>query len=248
VRCTECNKEIKPVVAIDIDGTLGDYHGHFLEFAEAYFHREASWHYTGRERFRDWCCRAFDIDLTEFRAAKLAYRQGGQKRTMPIYPGAADLCHAVRREGAELWLTTTRPFLRLDNVDPDTREWLRRHGIEYDYMLYDKEKYKELYSLVGADRVAAVVDDLLTKSNEAELYFRWKAVVWRRTVYNGAEGVKDIGYWDLREIQDVVLERINEWKEHHNERAECHGGIAQSGDSDRASSRVGSEAKHREHR
>ena len=27
----------KPIVALDIDGTLGDYHAHFLWFAERYF-------------------------------------------------------------------------------------------------------------------------------------------------------------------------------------------------------------------
>lgn len=64
-----------------------------------------------------------------------------------------------------MWLCTTRPYLRLDNVDPDTREWLRRNAIEYDALLFDPAheedgtKYHELARQAG-NRVASVVDDL----------------------------------------------------------------------------------------
>jgi phosphoglycolate phosphatase-like HAD superfamily hydrolase len=158
------NGEGKPVVALDIDGTLGDYHGNFVKFARLYFDRPFEWadeddnpglplsEFLGLER-------------REYRDAKLAYRQGGWKRWMPCYEGSAELTRIVRAQGAEVWLCTTRPYLRLDNVDPDTREWLRRNGIQYDALLFepaheeDGTKYDELKRQVG-DRVASVVDDL----------------------------------------------------------------------------------------
>jgi hypothetical protein len=162
------NGEGKPIVALDIDGTLGDYHRNFLTFACQYFDAN----YFPSEKWLpkydnpglplwQW----MGISHREYRDAKLAYRQGGWKRWMPVYDGAAELTEEIRAAGAEVWLCTTRPYLRLDNVDPDTREWLRRNRIRYDGLLFDpahKEdgtKYDELFRQVG-DRVASVVDDL----------------------------------------------------------------------------------------
>src|SRR5256885_3623561 len=126
---SECSRVVKPVVAIDIDGTIGDYHTHFLTFAEQWLAVGRNhWDYHGDENFGDWFCGRYGVDKTIYRQIKLAYRQGGLKRSMPVYSGMVEL---VREIGsvAEVWLTTTRPYLRLDQVDPDTRFWLERHGI-----------------------------------------------------------------------------------------------------------------------
>jgi hypothetical protein len=160
------NGEGKPVVSIDIDGTLGDYHGNWMSFARAYFGESrvgATWDAEivnpGLPLWEH-----MGIVQREYREAKLAYRQGGWKRWMPAYPGASELTHEVRAAGAEVWLCTTRPYLRLDNVDPDTREWLRRNNIAFDALLFDpvvedETKYHELYRQAG-NRIASVTDDL----------------------------------------------------------------------------------------
>jgi hypothetical protein len=153
----------KPVVAIDIDGTLGDYHGNFVAFARLYFDRTCDDWATPNPGMPMW--EWMGIEKRDYRDAKLAYRQGGWKRWMPAYHGAAALTEAIRSFGAEVWLCTTRPYLRLDNVDPDTREWLRRNEIQYDALLFDpvveeESKYHELIRQVGAERIAAVVEDL----------------------------------------------------------------------------------------
>lgn len=159
------NGDGKPVVALDIDGTLGDFHLNFLRFASLYFDRpNLVEDRIGRSNpglpLWEW----LGIDHGEYRESKLAYRQGGWKRWMPAYPGASSLTHEIRRAGAEVWLCTTRPYLRLDNVDPDTREWLRRNHIQYDALLFDPldenlTKYDELKRQAGS-RVASVTDDL----------------------------------------------------------------------------------------
>jgi hypothetical protein len=151
------NGEGRPIVALDIDGTLGDYHRHFLEFAALWFDRPM----PGPEEFNPGLRlhRFMGVKLADYRTAKLAYRQGGWKRWMPVYPGAAELTRAIRRAGAEVWICTTRPYLRLDNIDPDTREWLRRAKIQYDAVLFGEDKYRELKRQAG-NRVAAVLEDL----------------------------------------------------------------------------------------
>jgi hypothetical protein len=161
------NGDGKPIVALDIDGTLGDYHSNFLKFADLYFHSGCGSWFDRRGNTNpglplwEW----MGISQRDYRDAKLAYRQGGWKRWMPCYEGSAELTRLVREAGAEVWLCTTRPYLRLDNVDPDTREWLQRNRIEYDALLFDPAheedgtKYDELKRQAGS-RVASVVDDL----------------------------------------------------------------------------------------
>lgn len=146
------------VAALDIDGTMGDYHGHFLRFASMWYGREMpdpSLN-TGGVPLNEW----MKTSKATYRQCKLAYRQGGMKRSMPVDPGASDLTHWLRRQGVEVWICTTRPYLRLDNIDPDTRHWLRRNKIQYDGVIYGENKYRQLVKNVGKDNIAFVFDDL----------------------------------------------------------------------------------------
>ncbi len=164
MKCTDCNTLIYPVVGLDIDGTLGQYHQHFVVFLNNYFGRPfVQMEWNGEGEFSD------HLGLTkhEYREAKLAYRQGGYKRWMPVYPGAAELVAALHRLDVEVWLCTTRPWLRLDNIDPDTREWCRRTGIEFDGMLFGEDKYAQLLARVGPQRIVAVVDDEVGQLQQA---------------------------------------------------------------------------------
>lgn len=163
--CSNCSHEVKPVVAVDVDGTLGDYHSHFIDFAVSYtgYNPEDSfkYDYQGAEPFKHWFMDTFSVSAEDWRQTKLAYRQGGMKRSMPVFPWAKDILEAVRGSGAELWITTTRPYLSLDNIVPDTVEWLNRNGLEgYSGLLFDEDKYAQLAERVDPNRIVAVVDDL----------------------------------------------------------------------------------------
>lgn len=152
----------KPLVALDIDGTLGDYHTHFLRFAEGWLGRSMPDPAAMNPGLQLW--EHMEVDRTTYRAIKLAYRQGGLKRSMPAYPHAAELAAAIRDAGAEVWICTTRPYQRHDSIDQDTQEWLRRNGIAWDSLLYDLvdrkySKYEELARQAGG-RVVMIVDDL----------------------------------------------------------------------------------------
>jgi len=153
------NRDGIPLVALDLDGTLGDYHAHFLWFAENYFNRkfpEADQVNPGL-RLSEF----MGIPHVEYQKCKLAYRQGGLKRWMPAYQGAPELTRDIHKLGMDVWICTTRPFNRLDNVDPDTQEWLRRNEIQYEGLLFGEDKYQELYRQTNGRRpVVAVVEDL----------------------------------------------------------------------------------------
>lgn len=211
------NGQGKPIVALDIDGTLGDYHNNFLSFADRYFGRSFTFDLGAKPNpglpLWEW----MGISHRDYRDAKLAYRQGGWKRWMPVYSGAAELTEEIRAAGAEVWLCTTRPYLRLDNVDPDTREWLSRNRIKYDALLFnpaheeDGTKYDELGRQVGP-RVAAVVDDLpemVDAAYEANLFkFPMRGPVLRDQPYNRhyqhhrrADSCETIGVYVMNDIR-----------------------------------------------
>lgn len=155
-----------PVMALDIDGTSGDYHAHFTNFIGLWLGRDMPdpTQYTGGVPFH----KHLGVSRSTYRDAKLAYRQGGWKRFMPAYEGIGEFTKHVRRQGVQVWICTTRPYLRLDNIDPDTRHWLRRNGLQHDAVLYGEHKYRDLVRVVGAERVVVVYDDLPAMIRQAE--------------------------------------------------------------------------------
>lgn len=156
--CDHCGSSVKPVVSFDIDGVLGDYHNHFIRFCVKYWAHTSvkPWAYDGSIEFEEW----LGLTKIEYREAKLAYRQGGTKRWMPAYQGAMEAVRTVRNAGADIWISTSRPWQRLDNIDPDTREWLSRNAIRFDGLLYGDDKYHQLVQAVDPARIVGVVDDL----------------------------------------------------------------------------------------
>lgn len=170
-----------PVVALDIDGTLGAYHEHFTRFAEAWTGKSMppADEMTGGVPFH----KHLGISKATYRRIKLGYRQGGMKRSMPVYPRAGDLSRMIRSVGCQVWIATTRPYLSLDNIEPDTRHWLReRAHVQYDNVLFGEHKYRDLRKAVGLERVVMVVDDLPDMVGQAiDLGMR---AYLRTTVYN----------------------------------------------------------------
>jgi FMN phosphatase YigB (HAD superfamily) len=197
----------KPIVALDIDGTLGDYHGHFTRFAEQWTGRTMPDPHDinpGRPLYQH-----LGMSKATYRQCKLAYRQGGMKRSMPVYDGARELTVAIRKAGAEVYICTTRPYLRLDNIDPDTRHWLRRNGIQFDGVLFGQHKYRDLVKFVGAERIVAVLDDLPELCAQAEsLGLR---VMLRDQPYN-----KHVtGYPRVMDLEDNLLAFMIDYIKRH---------------------------------
>jgi len=197
----------RPVVALDIDGTLGDYHLHFIKFAEAW---------TGRTLPDPLAInpgiplhKHLGLGKATYRACKLAYRQGGMKRSMPVYPHAAELTKSLRKTGAEVWICTTRPYLRLDNIDPDTRHWLRRHGIQYDGVLFGENKYRELVKRVDRNRVVAVLDDLMSMVGQAQEL--GLPAYLRDQPYN-RYNINTFRIHDLKEAEVFFWNLVQQWK------------------------------------
>jgi hypothetical protein len=152
----------------------------------------------------------------EYQECKLAYRQGGLKRFMPVYPYASELTHNIREVGAEVWICTTRPYLRLDNIDPDTRHWLERNNIVYDAVIFEsldgQTKYQNLVEQVGLRRIAAVVDDLREQTDDAD-DLGIENVYIRDQPYNRGAAVKGIRVQGLMDLWSLLIINIELWKD-----------------------------------
>lgn len=198
----------KPVVGLDIDGTLFDYHSHFLRFAQDWYGRPMP---DPAEINPGMPLHKFmGTSKSTYRQCKLAYRQGGLERSMPVYPGAVELTRAIRQAGAEVWLCTTRPYLKMDTQSPNTVHLLRRNKIQYDYMLAGPHKYRDLLKQVGKGRIVAVLDDLPEMVEQAE----WLELpVWiRDQPYNRHyEGAR---IWDLPMAEKLLVGEIKYWRNH----------------------------------
>lgn len=159
---------LAPVVALDIDGTLADYYTHFEWFVNLYLQPStpvtAQWDFTDSDEFSE----ALNLPKNVYRDIKLAYRQGGMKRSIPAFEGAGQLVHSLRASGVQVWICTTRPWQRLDNIDPDTQFWLNRTVGKVDGVIYGEDKYLDLIDIVGKDRILAVVDDIPANIVSAE--------------------------------------------------------------------------------
>lgn len=213
---------MNPVVALDIDGSLGDYHGHFLRFAEEWYGRpmpKPNEINPGLPLHRH-----MKTSKATYRQCKLAYRQGGLKRSMPAYQNAANMIRELRKDGVEVWIATTRPYLRLDNIDPDTRHWLRRNDIhKVDGIIYGEHKYRQLVRIVGVDRVAAVLEDLPEMCVQAR-QVGIGGVVLRDQPYNKHFGDVQLNFrvreitcraYDLYQAQHQIKALVDIWRRKH---------------------------------
>lgn len=204
----------KPVVALDIDGTLSDYHGHFLRFAEGWIGKPmplATDINPGLPLYRH-----MRVSKGTYRACKLAYRQGGLKRSMPCYEGSSELTRALRKAGAEVWICTSRPYLRFESVDGDTRHWLRRNKIQYDGVIWGAYKYRTLCRDVEPFRIVAALDDLPPMYEQAAKL--GISAFLRDQPYNqpvkGAEIRESYRrIFDISEAQAIFLKEISNWKD-----------------------------------
>ncbi|TXH16792.1 MAG: hypothetical protein E6R03_04950 [Hyphomicrobiaceae bacterium] len=184
---------------------MADYHNHFHHFAISYYEGSrtvkprgfSQWDGVGE--FED------HIGLTkeQYREAKLAYRQGGGKRLMPAF-GMIHAPEYASRLGFEVWITTTRPWMRHDSTDPDTRHWLEKHGVAFDHLLYeDPNKYERLAELVDAHRVLFVIDDLDVMLRQAELFLPRAAVVKAERFHNQFDDWHT-GAGGLLQVQEIL--------------------------------------------
>jgi hypothetical protein len=220
---------LAPVIGLDIDGTLGNYHDHFVEFCNNVYYPHGplsglspKWA-SAKGEFEF----ALDLSKAEYRAAKLAYRMGGLKRCLPLFEGdkengiKGEIQH-IRSQGIQVWVCTTRPWLSLTTVDPDTQYWLEHNVGPVDGLIYGEDKYLDLIDIVGRRRILGVFDDL-PENAERALALGLRAAL-RRAPHNqwwidqqNMRGASGQDFWNAQvftQTKDIVS-IATEWKQTH---------------------------------
>lgn len=219
MKCEHCSRIVKPVVVSDIDGTLGDYHIHLCRFVVNYFHLTEGEFHAGRM----WdgtgkLYQAIGISKPDYEEAKLAFRQGGMKRTMPLFhDGGPELLREMKELDCDIWYATTRPWQRLDNVDPDTRFWLEKVvGLPVDGLMFDiGDKYGRLCrDHLDQSRIIGVLEDLPEQYDRA-----WELglpVIQVARRHNSAPGASRPLRLDMAHARATLLAGLKTWKEGTN--------------------------------
>jgi hypothetical protein len=186
------------------------YHRHFIEYA---------WQWLGRG-VPAWHSYEIEVPLhtflgvskTTYRRIKLGFRQGGLKRSMPAYEHASELSRSLRQAGALVMVCTTRPYLHLSNIEPDTREWLRRNRVQYDAIFYGEHKYRNLAREFGRDRVVAILDDLPEMWEQAR---KCGIDVLARSNPHNAHYLDNHPEWfeatNLFQAEEALLAKVDAW-------------------------------------
>jgi|SRR5262252_9394111 len=203
------------IVALDIDGTLGDHYSHFIRFAQMWLGREVTYEPIngwppGSTRFQ--FNRSLGISKDQYRKIKLAYRLGGMKRSMPVFEGAPEITLGLRKLGVDIWICTSRPYLRMDTIDPDTRHWLRINHIKYNHTIYGDYKYRELSKIVSYTDVVCVLDDLPEMCKQAVTYGMFPILIERpHNVNRPKDNYSTVnGLWEAEfVIERLIHERSN---------------------------------------
>lgn len=207
--CDKCGGRVTPVFVSDIDGTLGDYYSHFRDFAEGYWCRPMHRDWNGVGNWED----HLGMTQQEYRQTKLAYRQGGMKRNLPLYGDTLTFMDRLNEMGVDIWLATTRPYQRLDNIDPDTKFWVDKHGWTIAGLLYGDDKFQQICQAVDPSRIIGVVDDLVENLLQAAMLGLPTFQVKRD--HNRGTGAK----WDRRgSLYDAATwaaERLQDWQKEH---------------------------------
>lgn len=211
--CSSCSQNVKPVIAFDIDGTLGNYYEHFTRFAETYWNRSLN---RGWDGIGDWE-EFLGLTREEYRQAKLAYRQGGMKRSLPVYEDAKWLMNEVARDSVyDIWVATTRPWQSLDSIDRDTQWWLQINRWHVSGLLYGEDKYDQLVSRVDRERVIGVFDDLAVYANYAK---NLELPVWQPTrTHNSRDKMNGPVQGNLVDAAKWLFENHTQWEEERNGR------------------------------
>lgn len=198
-----------PIVALDLDGTLGDYHEHFRAFATMWTGREIVWDPSINGSF----AAQLGMSKATYRKCKLAYRMGGLKRSMPVFEGASELTRIIRSRGVMVVACTTRPYLQMTTIDGDTQHWVRRNKLQVDGIIYGEHKYRDLVKGVGKERVICALEDDLSQIGVANQLGISTVMRLNDANRQFVPGPLQLTASDLVMARCIILAKIDHYKE-----------------------------------
>ena len=150
----------RPLWVVDIDNVLCDYTTGFCEWLA---HRAPLFAPKTREVLarRAWVSRCDDLGMSEaeWQGFKHEFRSNGQKRRLPLMPGAKEFLHRLQGAGYGIVLLTSRPIDRYPNIYGDTLYWLYHNSLPHDWVWWATDKGERVIESGITKQIHGVVDD-----------------------------------------------------------------------------------------
>jgi len=135
-------KNIKPtdlIAGVDIDGVLAAHPEAWI----AFLNKELGTNWT-IEDVEDIEYMFPEIPRAKYEELKFKYREEGYNRYVPLLPHAKEFLDALREAGFKIILLSRRPYKRHKRIFADTLEWLKKHQLPFDAIIWSEKKHEVL--------------------------------------------------------------------------------------------------------
>lgn len=140
-------------VFVDLDNVMADYGGDFLRWATNGQLSPSPNDLTSLH-LNDILC----LDEADYADLKHKWRIEGHKRDMTMLPGAHGALRRLSR-WYDIVIISSRPADRYENIRKDTEYWLEQHELQFDELVFTKEKFDYVHDHYDQDDVLAIFDD-----------------------------------------------------------------------------------------
>ena len=97
--------------------------------------------------------------IEEQERIKRNFRRRGRFRDLPVVEGAQEGLAELRRNGYRIAFITARPYRQHKRLYADTVEWLKTNDIEYELLLFQRDKAEALVDYIFPARPICFIED-----------------------------------------------------------------------------------------
>lgn len=147
------------IALVDIDGVLTNYPQGFLQELDLLlpdcYDLDRSFCTTRLKMFE--ISNEIGVTYKDLREAKHHWREsGGYRRLSTRYDWVTS---DLKKLGFQVVLLSNRPFHRYKRIWGDTLEWLVKHGIEFDGLMFAEDEKIDIFEIFDIDKIKLVVED-----------------------------------------------------------------------------------------
>lgn len=158
------------ICAIDIDGVLNYYPDTWVDYINSSLNTSFKTLNEAKE----------GIPYKQYKDLKWQYRECGIKAQLKVREGAKELLDELKRRGYQILIITSRPFDSHKSLFKQTVDWLQNGELQYDGIIFGKEKYVEV--LTKVPNIRFLIDDHLYYCNSVSKWGYDTFLV--NTIYN----------------------------------------------------------------
>ena len=197
-RQTNLVKAAEKVAIIDIDGVLADYPRCIMD----YIHRKTGIAPMDIGTYDIYYEYGKVLGHAEVERLKHEFRESGEKRNIPVLPGALELLKGLNNRGYYIAILSSRPVSRYKRIMGDTLEWLNKNNLPYNGVLWDEEKdYK---SIAKIPNVRFAVEDNLKFAINLAKYIDLVFLIDKKK-YNQTQEDLPRNIIRVGELEDILL-------------------------------------------